>query len=124
MQDFHGTVDRFMALQVMGSPSARQDVKLLKKSVLTRPEPNKEALLAGLKILADVDVREPLKQVKQPFLRMYGRLDGLVPVKVADELDVLYPRSHKTVFMHSSHAPFMTELEPFCDRLIDFVHQY
>ena len=124
VQDFHGTVDRFMALQAMGSPSARQDVKSLKKSVLTRPEPNQEALLAGLKILADVDVREPLKSVKQPFLRMYGRLDGLVPIKVAEELDALYPRSHKAVFMNSSHAPFMTELEPFCDRLIDFVYQY
>lgn len=34
--DFQLTIERFMALQAMGSPSARQDVKVLKQAVLSR----------------------------------------------------------------------------------------
>ncbi len=90
LEDFKLTVERFMALQAMGSPSARQDVKQLKKAVLSRPEPNPESLMAGLKMLADVDLRSELVDLSVPMLRMYGRLDGLVPIKVAGDLEKAY----------------------------------
>ncbi|NMS24626.1 alpha/beta fold hydrolase, partial [Vibrio parahaemolyticus] len=52
LEDFSLTIERFMALQAMGSPSARKDVKQLKQAVLSRPQPNPESLLVGLNILA------------------------------------------------------------------------
>ncbi|MEZ9231588.1 pimeloyl-ACP methyl ester esterase BioH [Vibrio amylolyticus] len=121
VDDFQTTIERFMALQAMGSPSARQDVKQLKKAVLSRPSPNPQSLLAGLEMLADVDLRPYLGSLSVPMLRLYGRLDGLVPVKVASDMDSHVPDSEQYVFSQSSHAPFMTELDAFCHQIVEFV---
>ncbi|MDK9775007.1 MULTISPECIES: pimeloyl-ACP methyl ester esterase BioH [unclassified Vibrio] len=121
MEDFPQTIERFMALQAMGSPSARQDVRQLKQAVLSRPQPNPDSLLVGLNILADVDLRDQLAQLAMPVLRLYGRLDGLVPIKVAHDLQEVMPDSKQYIFAQSSHAPFMTESKSFCDQLIEFV---
>ena len=120
VEDFQTTIERFMALQAMGSPSARQDVKQLKQAVLSRPLPDPDSLLAGLKMLSDVDLRSQLAQISVPMLRLYGRLDGLVPLKVSNELDKLLPHTDKYIFMQSSHAPFMTESGTFCKQLLSF----
>lgn len=123
VEDFQLTIERFMALQAIGSPSARQDVKQLKKAVLSRPTPNPDALLAGLKLLADIDYRAELERLTIPVLRLYGRLDGLVPIKVASDVERLMPHSDQYVFSDSSHAPFMTELGNFCQQVLLFVSQ-
>lgn len=120
VDDFQATIERFMALQAMGSPSARQDVKTLKHAVLSRPSPNPQSLLAGLNMLAEVDLRDQLPHLSMPLLRLYGRLDGLVPVKVAHDLAHVVPHSQQYIFTESSHAPFMTELEAFCQQLVAF----
>ncbi|MDX1302685.1 pimeloyl-ACP methyl ester esterase BioH [Photobacterium sp.] len=120
-KDFRLTVERFMALQAMGSPTARQDIKLLKQAVLSRPQPNPEALSVGLRLLAEVDLREQVEQISQPWLRLYGRLDSLVPVKIATELDRLAPRSERQVFASASHAPFISHPEEFVQALRKFI---
>ncbi|MGR2766017.1 pimeloyl-ACP methyl ester esterase BioH [Photobacterium ganghwense] len=119
--DFHTTVERFMALQAMGSPTARQDIKRLKEAVLSRPAPNPQALANGLKILAEVDLRDQLADLQQPWLRLYGRLDGLVPAKVAHDLDTLAPQSQREIFASASHAPFISHPEAFLEVLTDFL---
>ncbi len=121
VEDFQRTIEQFMALQAMGSPSARQDVKSLKKAVLSRPTPNPKSLLAGLQLLADIDYRDTLSALTLPTLRLYGRLDGLVPAKVATDVDQLMPDSQSYVFNASSHAPFMTEFEEFCQQITRFM---
>ena len=121
VDDFQLTIERFMALQAMGSPSARQDVKQLKKAVLSRPTPNPTSLLAGLQLLADIDYRAELENLTIPMLRLYGRLDGLVPAKVASDVDSLAPNSASYIFTDSSHAPFMTEFESFCQQVHQFI---
>lgn len=120
VEDFQLTIERFMALQAMGSPSARQDVKQLKKAVLSRPSPNPKSLLAGLELLAYMDYRAQLEQLSMPMLRLYGRLDGLVPIKVASDVDKLATDSVSHTFTASSHAPFMTEFEEFCAKVSEF----
>ncbi|OLQ86082.1 pimeloyl-[acyl-carrier protein] methyl ester esterase [Vibrio panuliri] len=122
IDDFQLTIERFIALQAMGSPSARQDLKALKQAVLSRPMPNQQALLAGLNLLGEVDYRQRLHQVEIPTLRLYGRLDGLVPIQVAEDVAALMPNSQSYVFSQSSHAPFMTEFEEFCQQVTHFCH--
>ncbi|MDG3086867.1 pimeloyl-ACP methyl ester esterase BioH [Vibrio hannami] len=117
VEDFQVTIERFMALQAMGSPTARQDVKALKKAVLSRPSPNPDSLLVGLGLLADVDFRTELKNLTMPFYRLYGRLDGLVPVKVAEDVQEYTVDSEYFTFSSSSHAPFMTEHDEFCSKI-------
>ncbi|WP_179885737.1 pimeloyl-ACP methyl ester esterase BioH [Vibrio sp. ES.051] len=121
-EDFALTIERFMALQAMGSPSARQDVKQLKQAVLSRPLPNPDSLLVGLNILAEVDLRDALSSLTMPMLRLYGRLDGLVPIKVANDLSFQLPHTQQFVFSQSSHAPFMTEHDEFCSQIRGFAH--
>ena len=120
LEDFSVTIERFMALQAMGSPSARKDVKQLKQAVLSRPQPNPDSLLVGLNILADLDLRDALASLSMPMLRLYGRLDGLVPIKVASDLSEQLPTTQQFVFNQSSHAPFMTEHEAFCLQVREF----
>lgn len=120
VDDFQATIERFMALQAMGSPTARQDVKMLKKAVLSRPLPNPNSLMLGLNLLATSDLRVQLTQLSVPLLRLYGRLDGLVPVRVAKEVEKSNPKSKHYIFHDSSHAPFITELDQFCKQLIQF----
>ncbi|MGF1750924.1 pimeloyl-ACP methyl ester esterase BioH [Vibrio cionasavignyae] len=115
--NFTLTIERFMALQAMGSPSARKDVKQLKEAVLSRPIPAPEALHLGLEWLGSLDLRQALREVDVPVHRWYGRLDGLVPVKVADVLDSEMSAHDSHVFTGSSHAPFITELDNFVGKL-------
>jgi len=123
IQDFQQTIDRFMALQAMGSQTARQDLKQLKMSILSKPAPNPEVLLSGLTMLKEIDQRDELMDLSLPMLRMYGRLDGLVPMKVAQELDKLWIKTESLLFSQSSHAPFITEFDVFCDALRKFIQK-
>lgn len=120
LDDFRLTIERFLALQAMGSPSARQDIKNLKQAILSRPEPNTASLIAGLELLATIDHRLDLEHIATPTLRLYGRLDGLVPAQVAKEVDTLMPMSTSHVFSDSSHAPFITQNDEFCQQVFRF----
>ncbi|MFH0260733.1 pimeloyl-ACP methyl ester esterase BioH [Vibrio barjaei] len=116
-ENFKLTIERFMALQAMGSPSARQDVKQLKEAVLSRPMPSQKALMLGLNWLDSLDLRQQLGELSMPVHRWYGRLDGLVPVRVAKQLDGLTSGHQSHVFKDSSHAPFITEQSSFIDKV-------
>ncbi|CBG91106.1 pimeloyl-ACP methyl ester esterase BioH [Citrobacter rodentium] len=117
-EDFQRTVERFLALQTMGTESARQDARALKKTVLALPMPPVEVLNGGLEILKTVDLRESLKSLQLPFLRLYGYLDGLVPRKIVPVLDALWPQSESYIFAKAAHAPFISHPEAFCEALL------
>jgi len=116
--DFQRTVERFLALQTMGTESARQDARALKQTVLSLPMPSSEVLNGGLEILKTADLRQPLAELSLPFLRMYGRLDGLVPRKIVPLLDTLWPQSESVMFDKAAHAPFISHSQAFCAPLI------
>lgn len=120
--NFQRTVERFLALQTLGTETARQDARRLKAVVLEQPMPDVEVLTGGLEILKTVDLREKLNDLSMPFLRLYGHLDGLVPRKVAVLLDELSPRSESIIFPKAAHAPFISHPQDFCQTITDF-HQ-
>ncbi|WP_330984987.1 MULTISPECIES: pimeloyl-ACP methyl ester esterase BioH [Enterobacterales] len=117
-EDFQRTVERFLALQTMGTESARQDARKLKSAVLALPMPSTEVLNSGLEILKTADLRDALTTLKMPFLRLYGHLDGLVPRKVVPLLDAQWPQSQSFVFPKAAHAPFISHLAEFCQQLL------
>ncbi|MBK0003101.1 pimeloyl-ACP methyl ester esterase BioH [Erwinia sp. S43] len=119
-EDFQRTVERFLALQTLGTESARQDARALKSVVLDHPMPSVEVLNAGLEILRDVDLRTDLISLNLPLLRLYGKLDGLVPRKVAPLLDTLWPASPSVIMEKAAHAPFISHPEEFSQYVIDF----
>ncbi|PWC14739.1 pimeloyl-ACP methyl ester esterase BioH [Brenneria corticis] len=119
-EDFQRTVERFLALQTLGTESARQDARLLKRVVLEQPMPSVEALNGGLEILRRTDLRQPLASLALPFLRLYGALDGLVPRRVAGVLDSLWPNTSSVVIPKAAHAPFISHPDAVAERLLAF----
>lgn len=116
-EDFQRTVERFLALQTLGTESARQDARRLKTVVLDAPMPSVEVLNGGLEMLKSVDLRAELERVSVPFWRLYGRLDGLVPRNIAGLLDARYPHSSSVMFDKAAHAPFISHPEAVCEAL-------
>lgn len=119
--DYQKTIEGFMGLQVMGSPFAKQEINQIKQAVFSRPAPNIQALTLGLECLKEVDLRDRLKDLTMPYLRLYGRLDRLVPKVCALAVLPYTPKSQAYIFEHSSHAPFITQREAFTQVLIDFI---
>ncbi|RRZ89824.1 pimeloyl-ACP methyl ester esterase BioH [Erwinia sp. 198] len=119
-EDFQRTVERFLALQTLGTETARQDARQLKSVVLSLPAPEVSVLQGGLEILRTVDLREPMQALQVPLLRIYGALDGLVPRKIAPLLDARWPDSETVIIDKAAHAPFISHAEAFCEQLIDF----
>lgn len=119
-EDFQRTVERFLALQTLGTESARQDARALKSTVLSLPMPTVEALNGGLEILKTADLRQALTSLDKPFLRLYGRLDGLVPRKIVPQLDALWPQSESYLFAKAAHAPFISHPDEFCQVIREF----
>lgn len=123
-EDFQRTVERFLALQTMGTESARQDARALKSTVLSLPMPSPEVLNGGLEILKTADLRQALTTLDVPFLRLYGRLDGLVPRKIIPILDALWPKSTSMIFDKAAHAPFISHPQAFCAPLIELKREF
>lgn len=117
--DFQRTVERFLALQTLGTEHARQDARQLKEVVLSQPMPSVAVLEGGLEILRTVDLRHQMAELVPPLWRLYGRLDGLVPRKAAQLLDEAWPQSHSLVMEKAAHAPFISHPEAFCRYLLD-----
>ncbi|WP_414147970.1 pimeloyl-ACP methyl ester esterase BioH [Erwinia sp. BNK-24-b] len=119
-EDFQRTVERFLALQTLGTTTARQDARQLKSVVLSLPAPEVSVLQGGLEILRTVDLREKMQGLAVPLLRIYGALDGLVPRKIASLLDEQWPQSSSVIIEKAAHAPFISHPEDFCQQLLDF----
>ncbi len=116
-QDTQKTINNFLKIQAMGSPHLRDDIKLIRNLVMQYPLPSKETLDNSLKFLEQEDQRDMLAKVSTPFLRMYGKLDGLVPKTVICQIDELATQSEKVIFEKASHAPFISNLTEFSDAL-------
>lgn len=119
--DFKQTIERFLAIQAMGSEHARDDIRQLRHWLAERPAPQLAALEAGLGLLADVDLRDELVQLDLPWLRVYGRLDSLVPKASIPLLDERYPASRSVVLEKASHAPFISHPQQFIEIIEHFV---
>ncbi|RUO26791.1 pimeloyl-[acyl-carrier protein] methyl ester esterase [Aliidiomarina minuta] len=115
--DYKSTIKRFLAVQAMGSPSARDDVKLLRQQLQQKPHPHPQALEAGLNWLQHTDLRKQIEQLKVPLQRSYGRLDSLVPVQVSKQLTKLPEDQDVKIFENSAHAPFLNQFKDFIDML-------
>ncbi|MFT5806927.1 MAG: pimeloyl-[acyl-carrier protein] methyl ester esterase [Moritella dasanensis] len=120
-QDLPQTINRFLAIQGMGSATAKQDIKQLKSLLAARPQPHGQALRNGLQLLATVDLRTRLPALSMPLFRCYGRLDSLVPQATVVWMDNYLPQSSSVIFKASSHAPFISEPTIFVNKLQAFI---
>ncbi|WP_286264274.1 pimeloyl-ACP methyl ester esterase BioH [Thalassotalea atypica] len=116
-KDIEQTLKNFLKIQAMGSPHIRQDLKELQRLVMAYPIPVRSALKSGLDLLDTVDIRTSLADITQPFLRIYGKLDSLVPIETAALVNELAPESDWVAFDKASHAPFISHQSAFITQL-------
>lgn len=111
------TLDGFLKIQAMGSPHIRQDIKQLRDLIMAYPLPNQQTLDKSLRLLSSEDLRSQLDQIKIPFLRLYGKLDSLVPNAAITHINQLAPNSDYYIFDKAYHAPFISHFNDFFQRL-------
>lgn len=120
-QDTTKTISNFLKIQAMGSPHIRQDIKTIRDLVMQHDQPTQQVLDNSLSLLETSDISEQLTSIHQPFLRLYGKLDGLVPKQVIKLVDELVPSSQSYVFEQASHAPFISHQREFLTILKSWV---
>lgn len=118
--DFSKTLARFLAIQAMGSPSAKSDIKHIQKDIKQYPAPSDIALMDGLSLLSTVDLRSQIAQINAPTLRIYGRLDSLVPVDGIEKIAAMQPSALSVLIAHAAHAPFVSHPEEWLNAIIEF----
>lgn len=107
------TIERFLAIQAMGSDSARDDIKQLKKLLNEYPAPQISALSGGLDILQRDDLREAFANCPVPIRAVFGRLDALVPYRAVAKMQALNSDFEYEVIDKASHAPFISHKREF-----------
>ncbi len=111
------TIERFLAIQAMGSESARDDIKQLKALLNQYPAPQEQALSAGLDILQQDDLRELFANLSVPVCGIFGRLDSLVPYRAIEKMHAIQPQFEYEVLDKASHAPFISHKAAFISAL-------
>ena len=107
-QDYRATLEGFLALEALGSTTARDDLRSLKAQAFARGEPSQHALLQGLELLDRLDLRAELPALQVPSLWISGRRDRLVPAGAMPAAAALAPGARSVVIADAGHAPFLS----------------
>ncbi|HET7650746.1 MAG TPA: pimeloyl-ACP methyl ester esterase BioH [Gammaproteobacteria bacterium] len=119
-QDFAGTVKRFLSLQVLGDERARETLRALRDSVLSRGQPDVASLATGLGILRDSDLREQLHDIAIPTLVMTSPYDRLTPQAAGEYMANRIENAKPVSFPRTAHAPFISHPAGFLQAVNEF----
>ena len=122
-RDYAATLRRFLALQVRGSDNERELLAALRKALMSRGEPDLDALRAGLEILRDCDLRGELPDIRQPALVVCGERDTLTPPQASHYLAAQLPDARLAEIKGAAHAPFLSHPDEFMKHLTSFLHE-
>jgi pimeloyl-[acyl-carrier protein] methyl ester esterase len=119
--DYHATIERFLALEVMGSPDPRGDLRRLRAEVFSRGEPNMRVLQEGIRILDETDLRASLPTLN-PGKSWWaaGRLDRLVHPD-AMQWSAEASRGEFHVVARAGHAPFLSHADAVAQTLLPWL---
>jgi pimeloyl-[acyl-carrier protein] methyl ester esterase len=106
--DSRRTVQNFLALQARGDERAAATLRALRDRIVSRGEPDRRALAAGLHILSSVDLRHELPRIALPALVIAGAHDRLTPCAAGRELADRLPRGTLRIIERSGHVPFLS----------------
>lgn len=119
--DYRRTIERFLALETLGSEHAREELRDLKAHVFDRGEPAMSALTDGLSILDRADFRDELSRLPTPSLWIAGRRDRLIrPAAMRWAADAAHGRYLEC---DSGHAPFLAHAAALADAVAEFASE-
>lgn len=121
--DYHATLERFMALETMGSPDPRAELRHLRQLVFARGQPDRRVLQEGIRMLEQGDLRSALPALAMPSRWIAGRRDRVVPPK-AMQWSAGQCGGDFVEIERAGHAPFfghvdalVATLQPLLDRM-------
>ena len=121
--DQQQTLQRFIMLQAKGANQPRQVIKQLSEQLAQQHEPKPEALQAGLKCLAEWDLRDALATVNCPTQMILAENDHLIPVSLVEDVQKLQPKLRIDVMPGLGHAPFISQPQQCQLGLEQFIHE-
>lgn len=122
-QDYRGTLERFLALDVMGSQHARSELRTLRDALVERGEPEPRALHEGLALLERTDLRGALPTLHKPGLWIGGQRDRLVAASAMHRATAQTPAGLHVAHTidGGGHAPFLGHADTVAGLLQRFV---
>jgi pimeloyl-[acyl-carrier protein] methyl ester esterase len=118
--DPQGTLKRFSLLCVQGAEDPRGLARLLNAAA---PHTSPDALLHGLKLLAQLDTRNALQAYRGPQLHLFAGLDALVPAEAASDVLRLLPDVEVGVIEQASHAFILENPHGVAAAIQAFLHE-
>lgn len=120
--DYRATLDRFLALETLGSADPHTELRHLRQLVFARGEPDLRILQEGIHLLETSDLRGDLPRLTVPSSWIAGRRDRLVPPQaMAWSASQCGGEYHE--IPQAGHAPFfghvqalLQALQPLFDR--------
>ncbi len=122
-EDTQKTLKRFLAIQNLGQASAKTDIQKMLAAVTSKALAKSRTLKLGLQTLQETDLRELVSQILIPTLRVYGRLDSLVPHSAVEKIAQCHQRSDSVVYAKASHAPFMSHPDLLISDIFAFLEK-
>mgnify|MGYP001825493845 FL=1 len=116
-KDHSATLKRFLAIQALGSPTAKQDIKQIQQQLSQQGGAKPSALRQGLQILLNEDKRIQLLALSIPVICIAGQRDTLIKVK-ALELLTETPNIYLHTMAAAGHAPFISHPQQFVELLL------
>lgn len=120
-QDWRQTIEDFIWLQVRGSQRADEVVASLQAAMQSHGEPRHEALLAGMRMLESIDLRDTAAHVTQPVLLITGRNDRVTSPQAAEWLAETMPQATLKVLPRAGHAPQLSHVQDVAEAIQAFL---
>jgi pimeloyl-[acyl-carrier protein] methyl ester esterase len=111
VEDYPGTIRRFLALQAQGSDAVKTVLLELRKKLLALPQPDMAVLESGLSILRNTDLRREVAALELPVKLIHGTGDKLAPVQAGRWLAENIPSASLHEVKGAAHAPFLSHVE-------------
>jgi pimeloyl-[acyl-carrier protein] methyl ester esterase len=107
---YQETLYDFLELQLRGNHKNEIVFSELKKQLSPM---HATALMGGLHLLNESDLRCKLSTIKIPSLHIFGNLDTLVPAKVIPHLQSLLSYGQCEIIKRAGHIPFLSHPDKF-----------
>jgi pimeloyl-[acyl-carrier protein] methyl ester esterase len=114
--EFEVTLERFLALQTLGSKTARTTLKSLREQLFSHGRP--QGLQAALQLLLDADLRQQIAGVSCPVGLFFGERDVITPMAAGQWMAEQLPDATLYAFAQASHAPFLSHEADFVGELV------
>jgi len=114
--DYHATLERFLALEAMGSADPRAELRHLRALAFERGEPDLRVLQEGIRILDDTDRRAALPDLAVPSAWIAGHRDRLVHPQAMQWSSTQCGGRYDEI-ARAGHAPFFGHAEAVAQAL-------